>query len=153
MEISDFSIAASNPFHQTQFYTSETLHCCLLNNKYNYVTNRKYRIYIFVFIHFHYFIWRIIIYPLSLWYNVTWQHRKILFTLIIVGMKSCFRLNVNNLIQVRYTNDEVMPMYPRIRDLREDHDLTQTKLALLYNTSIDYILGLTNEKKPYRSNN
>lgn len=73
-------------------------------------------------------------------------------------------------------------MYPRIRDLREDHDLTQTKLAkligmsqtgyskyetgennvptsiliklaLLYNTSIDYILGLTNEKKPYRSNN
>ena len=73
-------------------------------------------------------------------------------------------------------------MYPRIRDLREEHDLTQTKLAkligmsqtgyskyetgendvptsiliklaLLYNTSIDYILGLTNEKKPYRSNN
>lgn len=73
-------------------------------------------------------------------------------------------------------------MYPRIRDLREDHDLTQTKLAkligmsqtgyskyetgendvptsiliklaLLYNTSIDYILGLTNEKKPYRSSN
>ncbi len=73
-------------------------------------------------------------------------------------------------------------MYPRIRDLREDHDLTQTKLAkligmsqtgyskyetgendvptsiliklaLLYNTSIDYILGLTNEKKPYRTNN
>lgn len=39
-------------------------------------------------------------------------------------------------------------MYPRIRDLREDHDLTQTKLALLYNTSIDYILGLTNEKSP-----
>ena len=38
-------------------------------------------------------------------------------------------------------------MYPRIRDLREDHDLTQTKLALLYNTSEDYILGLTNEKK------
>ena len=75
-----------------------------------------------------------------------------------------------------------MPMYPRIRDLREDHDLTQTKLAkligmsqtgyskyetgendvptsiliklaLLYNTSTVYILGLTNEKKPYRSNN
>lgn len=73
-------------------------------------------------------------------------------------------------------------MYPRIRDLREDHDLTQTKLAkligmsqtgyskyetgendvptsiliklaLLYNTSVDYILGLTNEKKSYRSNN
>ena len=75
-----------------------------------------------------------------------------------------------------------MRYYPRLRDLREDHDLTQTKLAkligmsqtgyskyetgendvptsiliklaLLYNTSIDYILGLTNEKKPYRSNN
>lgn len=44
-------------------------------------------------------------------------------------------------------------MYPRIRDLREDHDLTQTKLALPYITSIDYILCLTNEKKPYRSNN
>lgn len=39
-------------------------------------------------------------------------------------------------------------MYPRIRYLREDHDLTQTKLALLYNTSINYILGLTNEKSP-----
>ena len=75
-----------------------------------------------------------------------------------------------------------MRYYPRLRDLREDHDLTQTKLAkligmsqtgyskyetgendvptsiliklaLLYNTSTDYILGLTNEKKPYRSNN
>lgn len=69
-------------------------------------------------------------------------------------------------------------MYPRIRALREDHDLTQTKLAkligmsqtgyskyetgendiptniliklaLLYNTSIDYILGLTDEKEAY----
>ena len=69
-------------------------------------------------------------------------------------------------------------MYSRIRDLREDKDLTQSalaqiigmsqtgyskyetgendiptnilvKLALLYNTSIDYILGLTDEKKPY----
>lgn len=32
-------------------------------------------------------------------------------------------------------------MYPRIRDLREDHDLTQTKLALLYNTSIGLYTG------------
>ena len=68
--------------------------------------------------------------------------------------------------------------YKRIRDLREDNDLSQTqlarilnisqrgyshyetgnndipteiliKLAKYYNTSIDYILGLTNEKKPY----
>ena len=69
-------------------------------------------------------------------------------------------------------------MYPRIRDLREDHDLNQTqvaimlgmsqtgyskyetgendiptailiKLARFYNTSIDYILGETNQKKRY----
>lgn len=68
-----------------------------------------------------------------------------------------------------------MSMYPRIRDLREDHDLTQRemgeilscsqrvysnyergdldlpteiliKLAKFYNTSTDYILGLTNIK-------
>ena len=74
-------------------------------------------------------------------------------------------------------------MYKRIRDLREDKDLLQKdiakilgmsqtgyskyevgtndiptdilkKTALFYNTSIDYILGLTNEKKPYpRSKN
>lgn len=66
----------------------------------------------------------------------------------------------------------------RLRDLREDNDLlqkdiakefglTQTnyskyelgkinipidllkKFAIFYNTSTDYILGLTNEKKPY----
>ena len=65
-------------------------------------------------------------------------------------------------------------MYPRLRDLREDADLSQeelgqvlnchqaaisqyergvrsiplehlVRLALLYNTSVDYILGLTNE--------
>ena len=69
--------------------------------------------------------------------------------------------------------------YPRIRDLREDHDLTQQKVAdylnmkqsqysryergvrdiptdvlialsKLYKTSTDYILGLTKEIKPYR---
>ena len=66
----------------------------------------------------------------------------------------------------------------RLKDLREDKDMYQKdiakilgmsqtgysqyetetndiptsilkKLALYYNTSIDYILGLTNEKKPY----
>ena len=71
-------------------------------------------------------------------------------------------------------------MYPRIRNLREDMDLSQTKLAKLigmsqtgyskyetgendiptniliklaklYNTSTDYLLGLTDEKKPYSS--
>ena len=69
-------------------------------------------------------------------------------------------------------------MYERIRDLREDKDLTQKQigqllnmsqtgynqyeigkndiptrvlieLAKFYNTSIDYLLGLTNEIKPY----
>ena len=70
-------------------------------------------------------------------------------------------------------------MYKRIRDLREDKDLNQTKvaqmlgmsqtgyskyetgendvptailikLAQFYGTSVDYILGLTNERKPYK---
>lgn len=69
-------------------------------------------------------------------------------------------------------------MYQRIRDLREDHDLLQKdiaaylqctqvcysnyetgkrdiptdvlkSLALYYDTSIDYLLGLTDEIKPY----
>lgn len=69
-------------------------------------------------------------------------------------------------------------MYERIRNLREDKDLTQKQLGKLlnmsqtgynqyeigkndiptrvlielakfYNTSIDYLLGLTNEQKPY----
>ena len=68
--------------------------------------------------------------------------------------------------------------YRRMRDLREDHDFTQERvgqylgmqqsqycryergfrdppsdvlirLALLYNTSVDYILGLTDTPKPY----
>ena len=68
--------------------------------------------------------------------------------------------------------------YPRLRDLREDHDLTQEyvanyllmkqpqysryerglrdiptdvliRLAKLYGTSTDYILGLTNNLTPY----
>lgn len=69
-------------------------------------------------------------------------------------------------------------MYNRIRELREDKDLTQKQIGQLlsmsqtgynqyeigkndiptkvlielskfYNTSIDYILGVTDEKKPY----
>lgn len=68
--------------------------------------------------------------------------------------------------------------YPRLRDLREDYDLTQKQvaehlnikpqqysryetgtndiptriligLASLFNTSIDYLLGMTNNPKPY----
>lgn len=71
-----------------------------------------------------------------------------------------------------------MKKYQRIRDLREDHELNQTqfakilgmsqtgyskyetgendipteillKMADYYNTSIDYLLGRTNVKKPY----
>lgn len=70
-------------------------------------------------------------------------------------------------------------LYRHIRDLREDHDLTQQQLAQLlnisqttysryesgtldipssslialaefYRTSVDYLLGLTNRKAPYR---
>ncbi|MEZ4357448.1 MAG: helix-turn-helix transcriptional regulator [Eubacteriales bacterium] len=70
-------------------------------------------------------------------------------------------------------------MYQRIRNLREDNDLNQNKVAMLlnvsqttysryesgvldipsfslvklakfYDTSIDYILGLTDEVKPYK---
>lgn len=33
--------------------------------------------------------------------------------------------------------------YPRLKDLREDNDLTQKDVAKLYNTSVDYILGVT----------
>ena len=69
-------------------------------------------------------------------------------------------------------------MYNRIRDMREDHDLTQTEIGKIlnmsqtgysqyeigkndiptkilielskyYNTSVDYLLGLTDISKPY----
>ncbi len=69
-------------------------------------------------------------------------------------------------------------MYPRLRNLREDKDLSQTqmakilgmsqtgyskyetgendiptsiliKLARYHNTSVDYLLGLTDRKEPY----
>ena len=72
-----------------------------------------------------------------------------------------------------------MYMYPRIRDLREDKDLTQAQvgnavgvsqrtyadyesgqrmlppqilcaLAEFYHTSVDYLLGLTDDPNPYR---
>ena len=72
-----------------------------------------------------------------------------------------------------------MAHYPRLRDLREDRDLSQTKIAKLlfitqqqyslyekgqrdiptaylialadfYETSTDYILGRTDEIKPYK---
>jgi len=69
--------------------------------------------------------------------------------------------------------------YPRLKDLREDHDLSQQaiadylkmkqpqysryerglrdiptdvliRLAKLYHTSTDYLLGLTNNQNPYK---
>ena len=72
----------------------------------------------------------------------------------------------------------VFNYYPRLKDLREDHDMSQQEvadylgmkqpqysryerglrdlptdvlinLAKLYKTSTDYILGLTNSSKPY----
>lgn len=72
-----------------------------------------------------------------------------------------------------------MPLYPRLRDLRNDCDATQTeiakmlgmsqtgyskyetgendvpteiliKLARFYDTSVDYLLGETNEKERYK---
>lgn len=72
----------------------------------------------------------------------------------------------------------MIKLYPRIRDLREDKDMSQTKLAKIlgmsqtgyskyetgendvptniliklahyHETSVDYILGLTDEKEPY----
>ena len=77
-----------------------------------------------------------------------------------------------------YDFNEVIFLYQRIRDLREDKDLTQTqiaqylncsqriysnyecgdvdiptqiliKLARLHDTSVDYLLGITDEKKAY----
>ena len=73
----------------------------------------------------------------------------------------------------------VIILFKRVRDLREDNDYTQKQiagilkihqttysdyeignlnipvdvlieLAKLYNTSIDYIVGLTDETKPYK---
>ena len=75
--------------------------------------------------------------------------------------------------------DNMYNYYRRLKDLREDHDMTQQKisdylgmkqaqysryerglrdiptdilikLAHLYNTSVDYILELTDDPKPYR---
>jgi len=87
-------------------------------------------------------------------------------------------LNADSFFTLRYSDKLVMEMQLRIRDLREDADLTQkqvasyllcdqslyskyergdrplpldyaVKLAGLYSTSVDYIVGLTNVRKPY----
>jgi len=86
-----------------------------------------------------------------------------------------FRSKVNALNQVNIQLSWVIVVYKRIRDLREDKDLTQTdianilgmsrtgyskyetgendiptdilkKLAVFHNTSVDYLLELTNKK-------
>ena len=80
--------------------------------------------------------------------------------------------------RITYNIYEVRILYRHIRDLREDHDLTQQQIAELlnisqatysryesgtldvpssslialaqfYHTSVDYLLGLTNNKTPY----
>jgi len=77
-----------------------------------------------------------------------------------------------------YYDDEVKKMYRRFRDLREDKDMTQAQIAKILNcsqraysnyergkvdistkqlvelahfhgTSVDYLLELTDEKRPY----
>lgn len=82
-------------------------------------------------------------------------------------------------IVLRYTCLGDGDMKLKIRDLREDHDLTQkqvaeylmcdqslyskyergereipvnmlVKLAQFYKTSVDYLIGLTEKKQPYR---
>ena len=81
-------------------------------------------------------------------------------------------------IPLRHNRDEVIAMYERIRNIREDKDMTQAqmaeylsihqttysdyelgnlnipvsvldKLADLFGTSIDYLVNRTDEKKPY----
>ena len=81
-----------------------------------------------------------------------------------------------------YSFPGVKMMYPRLRDLREDNDMTQAALAKLlgmsqtgyskyetgendiptviwehladfYGVSVDYLMGRTDEKKPYPKGN
>lgn len=85
-------------------------------------------------------------------------------------------LSIGRYVLIYHKNGDIMRL--RIRDLREDHDLTQkqvaahllcdqslyskyergerplplelaVKLAAYYKTSVDYLLGLTDNPKPY----
>ncbi len=87
-------------------------------------------------------------------------------------------LNVNSYLKISYTFIGDVVKYKRIRDLREDMDLSQTKVAeqldisqrsysnyengvsqwtpemliklsKFYNVSVDYLLELTEVEKPY----
>jgi len=82
---------------------------------------------------------------------------------------------------IDFMRNEILK-YQRIRDLREDRDMTQkeiaqylnirqnsysryetnerdipldvmAQLAVFYNTSVDYLMGLTDEPKPYERKN
>lgn len=92
---------------------------------------------------------------------------------------TCYVLSIHNILFILQLYIEVIALYKRIKDLREDNDKKQIeiakildisqqyyseyekgnrpipveklrKLALLYNTSIDYIVELTDEKSPYK---
>lgn len=89
---------------------------------------------------------------------------------------TCFRLKINNPKWISHNTGEVIRLYRRIRELREDNDLTQRevaemlgmsqtgyskyetgtndiptailiKLADFYNVSVDYLLGRTNKTR------
>ena len=91
--------------------------------------------------------------------------------------EKCIIVNMQISYDIEYAQGDAH-MYQRIRDLREDHDLTQTEMAAylsisqatysryesgtldiptdvllrlveLYHTSVDYLLGRTNTKAPY----
>ena len=93
----------------------------------------------------------------------------------LASILTYFRLDANNLFQVIVQCFRGDMMYRRIRDLREDHDLTQKQIAQLlgmsqtgyskyetgendiptavlikladfYKTSTDYLLGRTDKK-------
>lgn len=84
-------------------------------------------------------------------------------------------------LQALHERSNERPLYPRIRALREDCDLNQTKMATIlgmsqtgyskyetgendiptdvliklakyHNTSVDYLLGLTDIRQPYPHN-
>ena len=95
---------------------------------------------------------------------------------LLTDSLTCFGLKINNPKWIRHNTSEVIRLYKRIRELREDHDLTQRevaemlgmsqtgyskyetgtndiptailiKLADFYNVSVDYLLGRTNKTR------
>ena len=107
--------------------------------------------------------------------------QKIRLFILGVLLYGCFRMEKCGLRSVSQERERysMNNYYPRLRDLREDRDMTQEqiaaylgmkqaqysryerglrdiptdvliRLALLYNTSTDYILGLTDDSRLYR---